>query len=112
MDGKGCRPPSPSVPCCDVKSNNGGFWTFSPTSAGKLLLELWLAALWQDSVVERKIWTQNSWLDYGLLGKILAADKMDNYSLNIFRVRSWEPQHIFNQLTNTITTVECHIRTV
>ncbi len=63
MDGKGCRPPSPSGPCCDVKSNNGGFWTFNPTSAGKLLLELWLAALWQDSVVERKIWAQiHGWI--------------------------------------------------
>ncbi len=74
------------MPCCDVKSNNGGFWTFNPTSAGKLLLELWLAAIWEDSVVEKKIWTKTAVLDYGLLAHILSQNKMKNASVNLFRV--------------------------
>ena len=62
----------PNISRCTAMNVNGGIWVFNPTEMGRMMLEMWLAYIWEDSVVKGKIWNGTSTLDYVfLVGVIL-----------------------------------------
>lgn len=63
------EPSRANIPPCTGITVNGGFWVFSPSPVGKLLLDLWVAAMFQEYWVSGKLQLGTVQMDYQLVGR-------------------------------------------